>query len=138
MRIKPTGTDLLTISRRTLLDELLPLLPESAHYSARMVANAMAIAQRQLDAGDNGLSTDLAQLRKWQYLAKRPNSATLEAAWQDLDQAITDGVLDDVQDDAQDGNQESEQDVASKGRQLLWQLTWNRVAESAPRALPAT
>lgn len=132
MRIKPTGTDLLTISRRTLLDELLPLLPESAHYSARMVANAMAIAQRQLDAGDHTLSTDLAQLRKWQYLAKRPNSATLEAAWQDLDQAIADGVLD----GAQDGNQEGEQDVASKGRQLLWQLTWNRVAESAPRALP--
>ncbi len=39
---------LLAEARRVMLEDLLPLLPEDRHYEARMTANAMAIAAREL------------------------------------------------------------------------------------------
>ncbi|MEO5701756.1 MAG: DUF6285 domain-containing protein [Casimicrobiaceae bacterium] len=47
MSDRPTADDLLDIARDSVLLELLPLLPKSAHYTARMVANALAIARRE-------------------------------------------------------------------------------------------
>lgn len=47
MSDRPTADDLLGIARDSVLVELLPLLPKSAHYTARMVANALAIARRE-------------------------------------------------------------------------------------------
>ncbi len=124
MRINPTGADLLVLSRQTLLDELLPLLPESAHYTARMIANTMAIAQRQLKAGDHELDQQLASIQQWQQAAGRTRSDSTEAAWDDLSAAINSGAFD------------GDSDLAVQGRVLLWQLTRHRVAESAPRMLP--
>src|SRR5690606_21329135 len=48
MNNRPYGNELLDVARRTLLDELLPLLPGEKAYEALMVANAMAIASREL------------------------------------------------------------------------------------------
>lgn len=48
----PDGAELLRQARRTLLDELLGVLPADKRYEALMVANAMAIARRELEAGD--------------------------------------------------------------------------------------
>lgn len=48
MRNRPTGEELLAIARRTLLDHLLPLMPAERSYEALMIANAMAIASREL------------------------------------------------------------------------------------------
>ena len=52
MRERPTGGELLTIARKVLREELMPLLPEERRYDALMVANAMAIAARQFSFGD--------------------------------------------------------------------------------------
>jgi len=55
MRNRPYGDELLEVARRVLLDELLPLLPSERTYDVRMIANAMAIAARELKlqaAGD--------------------------------------------------------------------------------------
>jgi len=41
------AADLLAIARETLLDELVPVLPNERRYAARMVASAMAIAARE-------------------------------------------------------------------------------------------
>ncbi len=49
MNNRPNGGELLAVARRTLLDQLLPLLPVSKSYEALMIANAMAIAARELD-----------------------------------------------------------------------------------------
>ena len=43
MKNRPYGNELLEVARRTLLDELLPLLPAEKTYEALMVANAMAM-----------------------------------------------------------------------------------------------
>jgi hypothetical protein len=50
MRVQPEGSALLREARRELLETLLPHLPEAQRYTARMVANAMAIAARELGA----------------------------------------------------------------------------------------
>lgn len=46
---RPTAVELLSTARRTLFRELLPALPESLNYEARMIANAMAIAIREME-----------------------------------------------------------------------------------------
>ncbi|PLC51615.1 acyl-CoA dehydrogenase [Pollutimonas subterranea] len=50
MTSRPNGSELLAVARRTLLDQLLPLLPAAKSYDALMVANAMAMAARELDS----------------------------------------------------------------------------------------
>lgn len=52
MNIRPDASELLAIARQTLLDQLLPQLPDSVRYQALMVANAMAIAGRECREGE--------------------------------------------------------------------------------------
>lgn len=51
MRDRPDGPALLGQARAVLLDQIMEQLPESQHYAARLVANAMAIAAREQRAG---------------------------------------------------------------------------------------
>lgn len=64
----PDGADLLATARRVLLDELLPQLPRDRTYEALMVANAMAIAARELD--DLGRLADEADAAIRAFLAQ--------------------------------------------------------------------
>ncbi len=52
MRHEPTAANLLETARTVLREKILPQLPASARYEALMVANAMAIAARQIEAED--------------------------------------------------------------------------------------
>jgi hypothetical protein len=64
MQNRPCGDELLEVARRVLLDELLPLLPPEKTYDVRMVANAMAIAARELKkqaTGDVDSSEEIAR-----------------------------------------------------------------------------
>ncbi|RJG00828.1 DUF6285 domain-containing protein [Noviherbaspirillum sedimenti] len=74
MSDRPNGQDLLLTAREELMKRLLPALPAELRYSALMVANAMAIAARELDAGQSG---DLRELAGLQQLL--PGEATAEA-----------------------------------------------------------
>ncbi|MGB3289253.1 MAG: DUF6285 domain-containing protein [Burkholderiaceae bacterium] len=58
MNNRPHGNELLEVARRSLLDDLLPLLPGEKAYQALMIANAMAIASRELapHAADDALA----------------------------------------------------------------------------------
>ena len=47
IRDRPGGAGLLALGREMLLDELLPLLPPERHRELRLVATAMAIAERE-------------------------------------------------------------------------------------------
>jgi hypothetical protein len=57
----PDAAELLAIARTTLLDKLLPQLPAESRYDALMVANAMAIAARELAAADTAARAELAR-----------------------------------------------------------------------------
>ncbi|QAA92706.1 DUF6285 domain-containing protein [Pollutimonas thiosulfatoxidans] len=50
---QPEGAELLAVARRALLDTLLPSLPANHAYTALMIANAMAIAGRELQSACN-------------------------------------------------------------------------------------
>jgi hypothetical protein len=58
----PGSADLLTIARETLISRLRPLLGEEGRYALAMVANAMAIAAREAEAGDAPAIAALARL----------------------------------------------------------------------------
>jgi hypothetical protein len=62
MRVEPAGAELLRVARAELLESLLPALPESHRYAARMVANAMAIAAREMQSPPWDASEDAAHL----------------------------------------------------------------------------
>ncbi|ETF04291.1 hypothetical protein W822_03740 [Advenella kashmirensis W13003] len=47
---QPDGQNLLLTARRVLLEEILPILPDESRYTTMMLANAMGIAARELDA----------------------------------------------------------------------------------------
>ena len=63
MNDRPDATELLEIARRTLLDDVLPRLPDDLRYPALMIANAMAVAAREHAAGDVAASAELARLQ---------------------------------------------------------------------------
>jgi hypothetical protein len=50
MADRPDARDLLDIARRTFVDSLLPALPPDRRYEGLMLANALAIALRELEA----------------------------------------------------------------------------------------
>ncbi len=52
MRNKPTGTDLILVARKVLVDQIIPALSEDKRVTARMIAKAMNIASREIEAGD--------------------------------------------------------------------------------------
>jgi hypothetical protein len=62
MRDQPTGEQLLATARALLRDELIPALPADKRHSALMIANAMAIAARQLKNGNDAEREELAAL----------------------------------------------------------------------------
>lgn len=52
MRDQPQGAELLREARRTLLEELSGELPGTRRYDVLLIASAMAIAARELEAGE--------------------------------------------------------------------------------------
>ena len=64
MREPPEGPDLLAAAREVVLKALLPHLPESQAFAARMVANAMAIAAREAaqDPWQDNASAEIARV----------------------------------------------------------------------------
>ena len=62
MRDEPTGEQLLDTARKLLREEVLPALPPERKHAALMIANAMAIAVRQLQNGEEGERSELKAL----------------------------------------------------------------------------
>jgi hypothetical protein len=52
MRDLPSGAVLLALGRELLLEQLLPLLPPERQRELRLLATAIAIAEREASAGD--------------------------------------------------------------------------------------
>ena len=75
MRDRPLAGELLAVARSLLRDELLPLLPPERRLDGLMVANAMAIAARQIATGDLPEAEERASL---QALLGSPEDDLLE------------------------------------------------------------
>ncbi len=114
MRIQPDGINLLDTVIKLLRDEILPALPAEQQYGVRMAINAIGIARRQLAHGDAGEAQEQALLAE--LLGTAGSHAELARL---LAQRIRAG--------------QAKHDAALQ--KLLWQLSLQRVAESAPRYL---
>jgi len=86
MRDKPDGAALLDLARAVLTGDLLAELPEAARYRARMVANAMAIAAREMSAGKR---TQEAERDALAALYDEAPTAAGQADAEELDEALT-------------------------------------------------
>jgi hypothetical protein len=75
MSDRPDGAELLKVAREALTRELAAELPESKRYLALMIANAMAIAARELELGDGA---DRAELTSLRMLFQEPGPDTSE------------------------------------------------------------
>lgn len=64
MRDLPTGDQLLDTARTLLRESLLTVLPAEKRHEALMVANAMSIAMRQLENGDEPERQELEALSR--------------------------------------------------------------------------
>lgn len=62
MSDRPTGLELLYTARDALLSELADALPENRRYVALMIANALAIAARDLEHGAGAAEAELRSL----------------------------------------------------------------------------
>ena len=62
MNNAPDGAELLRVAQKVLRERLMPGIGEDRRYEALMVANAMAIASRELQAGESDLRRELRML----------------------------------------------------------------------------
>lgn len=115
MREHPDGAELLAIAREVLRKELMPLLPKEKAYEALMIINAMGIAERQLQNGEGAVREELRCLQGLLVC-----DGDLQFLNKTFATRIRQGACDDD----------------SHAQELLWKLTVQRVAESAPRSLP--
>jgi hypothetical protein len=116
MREQPDGAALLAMAREVLRKELMPLLPKDKAYDALMIANAMSIAERQLQQGSAA-----------QVLEQKMLSALLKA----------DGDLAALTRQFAQKIRQGEMDNNADAKKLLIDSVVQRVRESAPKALSA-
>lgn len=64
MNQRPRAQNLLAIARDAFTSEILPALPEKLRYAGLMIANAMAIAQREIAAGEAPARAEYERLRE--------------------------------------------------------------------------
>ena len=64
MNDRPNARDLLETARDAFTAESLPALPEALRYTGLMIANAMVIAQRELESGNAPARAECDRLRK--------------------------------------------------------------------------
>ena len=127
---RPTGAELLVEARRLLLDNLLVLLPPDRRYDARMIANAMAIAARELETGDEPVRValrDLAALYD-EPVDLGPAMAALQQQLADLDRRLAD--------DIRGGRFDAADPRRAAVRTYLRATALARLRVSNPKALP--
>ncbi len=72
MNNHPNAQELLAIARDTFKADILPVLPEKLRYLGLMIANAMGIAQREIEAGDAPARAEFERLRNLFHERSKP------------------------------------------------------------------
>ena len=119
VRDLPTGPALLALARDVLLHQLMPLLPQEGHLAARLVANSMAIAEREAVAGNEPAQEILRELEK---------------LYGDGDQGL---LLRRFAQDIRAGDFEESQLSERHVREILWLHTITKLRSANPRFLNA-
>ena len=122
MRDLPATVDLLALARELLLDELAPLLPPERRRDAHLIATTMAIAAREMRAGERWAAAVGAALAAFYKAPAAESEADLLARL-----AV----------DLRNGAFETSPSRAAAARAILWCLTIARLREANPQFLAA-
>jgi Domain of unknown function (DUF6285) len=136
MRDLPSGPALLALARDVLLDDLMPLLPPEAHLEARLVANSMAIAEREALVGDGPRDEIIRELGI--FYRDRPRSRDAVGGPERSEGG--EGELALLRRFARDLRAGVFEESAARGRDardILWRLTIARLRQANPRFLNA-
>jgi hypothetical protein len=128
MTDRPNGAELLKIAREALTRELASEFPEARRYLALMIANAMAIAARELELGDGA---DRAELTSLRMLFREPGPDTSEDVADRLE-ALNRRLCAEIR-----AGKFTRGDVEARLRDHLRRSAEARVAISNPKALKA-
>jgi hypothetical protein len=93
MNNRPNAPELLAIARATFTAEILPALPEKLRYCGLMIANALAIARREIEAGDAPARAEFERL--CQVFSEHPRELsgdTLEPAVADYNRRLSEAI----------------------------------------------
>jgi hypothetical protein len=121
VRDLPTGPALLALARDALLRDLMPLLPQEAHFEARLVANTMAIAEREAISGAAPARGILHELRELYGEGGEDERALLRRFARDL----------------RAGAFDEGEPRERHAREILWRLTIAKLRDANPRFLNA-
>jgi len=123
VRDLPTGSALLALARDVLLNDLMPLLPPTAHLEARLVANSMAIAEREAISGAAPAQRILHELEE---LYREGGEGESEER-----------LLRRFARDLRAGTFEDDEPRERHAREILWRLTITKLCSANPRFLNA-
>jgi hypothetical protein len=121
VRDLPTGPALLALARDVLLNELMPLLPSTAHLEARLIANSMAIAEREALSGAAPVQGILHELEELYREGGEGEQGLLRRFARDL----------------RAGAFEEDEPRERYARDILWRLTIAKLRDANPRFLNA-
>jgi hypothetical protein len=135
----PAGPALLAAARRVLITDLLPLLPKERQLDARLVANCMAIAEREAERGVCAAGSATRELASWYEEMRRGDA---EAAHSRVGVPVAKGEDADAlwrrfARDLRIGAFENSPKRAAQARAILWRMTIARVRLANPRFLAA-
>lgn len=122
----PQPPALLALARDVLIGDLLPLLPAERRLEARLVANCMAIAEREVAANSTAKAEILDCLAALYNVEKQPTggSGGAELLWRFARELRIGGF-------------ENSPQRAAEARAMLWRLTIARLRLANPRFLAA-
>jgi Domain of unknown function (DUF6285) len=121
VRDLPTGSALLALARDVLLNDLMPLLPPTAHLEARLVANSMAIAERETISDAAPAQRILHELEEFYAEGGQDDPALLRRFARDL----------------RVGTFVEGEPPERDARGILWRLTIAKLRNANPRFLDA-
>ena len=130
----PTAPALLALARDVRLTELLPLLPQEAHLDARLVANGMAIAEREATVGNEPHAAILRELRR--LYSDHPQADPAQNGEVEVETEEF-GLLRRFAQDLRSGAFDKSEPHSRRARDILWQLTIVRLRLANPRFLNA-
>jgi hypothetical protein len=136
----PTGPALLALARDVLLNDLIPLLPKEARPDARLVADSMAIAEREAVAGESIEEAILRELTMFysDFTLTHPLSRNAGEGAERSEGG--EGQLELLRRFARDlrlGGFEGSERHSREARAMLWRLTISKLRQANPRFLAA-
>jgi len=140
MRDLPTGKSLLALARDVLLNDLMQHLPPENRLDALLVANSMAIAEREAVAGEGSAQEILRELEEFYASEMRqPTGArtAIEGAERSAAGEAEPEFLRRFGHDLRGGAFESSDACERNARDILWRLTIAKLRQANPRFLAA-